>query len=106
MKNVTCNFHVDDSQGPGHNILSKHIKDLCFSNNTMRGNEDIHKECTDPMKDVSNINLPYFTIGFNMKGFERKHFGKSSTYCMPQIIQIEYVMLIIKPPTYVRLPQK
>ena len=64
MNSVMWDFHVGHLHGNQKydTILGRHILfelkiDLCFYNNTIRGNGGAHEGCTAPMKDVSKISL-------------------------------------------------
>ena len=62
MKSVICSFHVDELQGChrydmilGRDIFSKLNIDLCFSNNTLRGNWGAYKEWTALIKGILKL---------------------------------------------------
>ena len=73
-KSITWNLNVNDSQGNNnyniilrHNILYELKIDLCFSNNTIRGNGGPYERCVSPMKDVTNINFNASSVWLHEK---------------------------------------
>ena len=81
MKSITCNLHVDDSQGNHkydmileHNTLSKLNIYLCFSNHAVRVNGNTHKGCTATIKYMTNINANISSVRFHKKTFRNEEF--------------------------------
>ena len=78
-KSVTWNFHEDYLQGNrrydmilGINIFYKLNIDLCFSDNTSRGNGGTYEEGTAPMKGVSEIGFNSLSYWIKNKIFCKK----------------------------------
>ena len=46
----------------GREIFSEIQIDLCFSNNTVRGDGGAYERCKAPMKHVTNINFNAFSV--------------------------------------------
>ena len=70
MKIVMLNFHMDDPQCThryniilGFNKLSKLNKDLCFSDNKLRGNGGTYEGYTNPTEECLKTIQPVIRLG-------------------------------------------
>ena len=91
------NFHVDYLQGNhrydmilGRDILSELKIDLCFSDNTIKGNLGTCKGSKSPIKDGLKINSTFHPIGLNTKSFGMKRNSRAITCWTPHVMHIVY----------------